>query len=100
MTEPSKPNYTPAGGTAPQRDRHANRRKVHLKFLARRLEGGTSATPEAYARAIQQWQQLPGAVVSVPVTDLTRAQASPTPTDVSAVMSPSAIGPRNEEDGP
>jgi hypothetical protein len=41
------------------------------EFIAHRLEGGAPATPEAYARAIEQWQQLPGAIAS-------RTQISPT----------------------
>ena len=41
------------------------------EFIAHRLEGGALATPEAYARAIEQWQQLPGVITS-------RTQISPT----------------------
>jgi hypothetical protein len=37
---------------------------VPREFLAHRLEGGAPATPEAYARAMAQWQQIPGAVLS------------------------------------
>jgi hypothetical protein len=94
MSAPVQPNPPAAGGAAPQRDRKATRRPAHLKFLARRLEGSAPATPGAYARAVQQWQQLPGAVVSVPTDALSRAQASP------AGTGPGAAAPAAPESGP
>jgi hypothetical protein len=99
MGDPSQPNSPAAVGSTPQRDRNANRRAVHAKFLARRIGGGASATPEAYARAIEQWQQLPGAVVNLPVTNLIQAQAPPTPSDASSGMSVSPTGPPLPEEG-
>ena len=53
--------------------------KVHSDYVRRRLEGGAPATPQAYARAMAQWQQLPGAIASLSATDLTQAQEAPTP---------------------
>jgi hypothetical protein len=35
-------------------------------ILARRWKGSTPPTPQSYARAIKQWRQLPGAVVTTP----------------------------------
>jgi hypothetical protein len=39
---------------------------VHEAYLEHRLSGGEPATPEAYRRAFEQFQNLPGAVRSVP----------------------------------
>lgn len=47
--------------------------RIRQEFSAHRLEGGAPATAEAYARAVGQWQQLSGAIVS-------RTQIPPTPT--------------------
>jgi hypothetical protein len=51
---------------------------VHMEILARRMRGGPGpaigvgpdATREAYARALEQWKNLPGSVVRPP-TDVT-----------------------------
>jgi hypothetical protein len=51
--------------------------RIHRDYVERRLSGGADATPEAYARAIQEWHQLPGAV-SAPTTEVT-GEAAPTP---------------------
>jgi hypothetical protein len=40
--------------------------RVHQAYLDHRLAGGEPATPEAYRRAVEQFQKLPGAVRSVP----------------------------------
>ena len=54
---------------------------LRQEFIARRLEGGAPATPEAYARAIDQWQQLPGAIVSrMSATSIRSSAAVPKPT--------------------
>jgi hypothetical protein len=45
-------------------------RKVHEEIIQRRIGGGEAPTPEAYARALKQWQQLPGSVIRSP-TDVT-----------------------------
>lgn len=66
----------------PRRRRDGRDREVHLEIIARRMEGGAPATPEAYARALEQWHQLPGSVVRPP-TDLKSTQAAPKPKDAS-----------------
>jgi hypothetical protein len=53
--------------------------RVHREVVERRLTGGLPATPQAYARAAAQWQQLPGALVDLSTTDLEQAQATPAP---------------------
>ena len=35
---------------------------VHEAYLQHRLSGGEPATPEAYMRAVEQFERLPGAV--------------------------------------
>jgi hypothetical protein len=46
--------------------RHGRERQVHEEIIARLMQGGAPATPDAYARAYDQWQQLPGSVVRPP----------------------------------
>jgi hypothetical protein len=36
--------------------------RIHEEFAERRLGGGAPATPERYTRAVEQWNELPGAV--------------------------------------
>jgi hypothetical protein len=49
-------------------------RKVHEEIIDRRITGGISLSKEdvteAYARALKQWQELPGSIVRPP-TDIT-----------------------------
>ena len=49
---------------------------IHQEFIERHLGGGAPATPEAYERAMEQWNELPGAV-RVPPTRLTRDETTP-----------------------
>jgi hypothetical protein len=42
---------------------------VHQQILERRLGGGAPATSEAYAKGLEQWQQLPGAVMRPPTDE-------------------------------
>jgi hypothetical protein len=55
----------------------------HALIIARRWLGSPPPTADRYARAIQQWHALPGAVVT-PATDVTNVEtpmsASPVPT--------------------
>lgn len=46
--------------------------KRHASVIERRWIGSAPPTPERYARALEQWQKLPGAV-SRPATDVTGA---------------------------
>jgi hypothetical protein len=50
----------------PRRRRMGREHAVHQQIVERRLSGGAPATPEAYAKALEQWQQLPGSVVRPP----------------------------------
>jgi hypothetical protein len=49
--------------------------RIHREYVERRVSGGADATPEAYARAIKQWHELPGAV-SAPPTEVTGEDAA------------------------
>jgi hypothetical protein len=49
-------------------------RQIFMDMVQRRLGGGAPPSAGAYAKAMQQWQQLPGAVVfvatpAIPVDD-------------------------------
>jgi hypothetical protein len=57
----------------PRRRRMGREHAVHQELLQQRIGGGAPPTPEAYAKALAQWQQLPGSIVRPP-TDL-RVQA-------------------------
>ena len=46
----------------------------HASIIARRWLGSLPPTPERYARALEQWQALPGAVVR-PTTSVSPAPA-------------------------
>lgn len=43
---------------------HGRERAVFLQYLATRWKGSAPPTAEAYARALQQWRKLPGAVMT------------------------------------
>jgi hypothetical protein len=40
--------------------------QVHAAYLEHRLGGGRKADPEAYRRAVEQFERLPGAVRTAP----------------------------------
>ncbi len=40
--------------------------RIHRDYVRRRLQGGAAATPEAYARGVEQWTKLPGSVSRPP----------------------------------
>jgi hypothetical protein len=42
--------------------------KIHEAYLEHRLGGGETPTPEAYRRAIEQFEKLPGAMRATPDT--------------------------------
>jgi hypothetical protein len=48
--------------------------QVHKEILERRMRGGPEPTPDAYKRALEQWQNLPGSIVRPP-TDVTPLSA-------------------------
>ena len=75
--------------------------QIHRDYIERRLGGGAPATPEAYARAIEQGHKLPGAV-RVPPTEVTgepltlnteTGSANPTLVTVPAVGVSQLIAP-------
>ena len=45
---------------------HGRERAVFLDYIARRWQGSAPPTAEAYARALRQWRQLPGSVITAP----------------------------------
>lgn len=66
--EPEPPRHVPDG----------REHQVHQEILERRMRGGPAPTPEAYARALEQWKNLPGSVVR-PATDVTPPAPPPPP---------------------
>ena len=50
----------------PRRRRMGREHAVHQELLEKRLGGGDPPTPEAYAKALKEWQQLPGSIVRPP----------------------------------
>jgi len=64
------------GGEGRHREREEREDvRVHLEIEARRFRGGLPPTPERYARAREQWNRLPGAIVR-PSTDANPVQES------------------------
>lgn len=53
----------------PRRRRMGREHAVHQQIIERRLGGGAPATPEAYAKALEEWHQLPGSVVRPPTDE-------------------------------
>lgn len=62
--------------------------RIHQEYIERRIGGGAPPTPEAYARALEQWNALPGAVPT--------PQAEPIGNDVTPVGGPSGNGEEEE----
>jgi hypothetical protein len=50
-----------------ERHEPSGEQKVFADLVQRRLGGGATPTAQAYTKAMQQWQQLPGAVQFVVV---------------------------------
>lgn len=50
----------------PRRRRMGREHAVHQELLEKRLGGGDPPTAEAYAKALKEWQQLPGSIVRPP----------------------------------
>jgi hypothetical protein len=61
----------------PRRRRMGREHAVHQQIIERRLSGGAPATPEAYAKAIEEWQQLPGSIVRPPTDEKPSAKDTP-----------------------
>jgi hypothetical protein len=62
----------------PRRRRMGREHAVHQELLEKRIGGGDPPTPEAYAKALQEWQQLPGSVVRPP-TDVKPSESEKDP---------------------
>jgi len=45
---------------------HGTERSVYEKYLSRKWEGSDPPSPQAYARAIKLWRQLPGSIMTAP----------------------------------
>jgi hypothetical protein len=63
--EPNEPN-----SDRPQPNSEGREHQVHKEILERRMRGGAEPTLDAYARALEQWKDLPGSIVRPP-TDVT-----------------------------
>lgn len=98
--DPGYPKY-PQKYDKPKHKPEGREHEVHKEILARRMRGGPEPTPEAYARALEQWQQLPGSVVRPP-TDVTPSTPEPAePPDVSQPdPTPNTNDASDEEDLP
>lgn len=59
--------------------RRGREHQVHDEINERRLGGGAEPTSEAFQRALEQWQQLPGSIVR-PASDI-KAPEPPPPAD-------------------
>jgi hypothetical protein len=65
-------------------------RQVHEEIIARHYEGGTAPTPEAYRRALKQWQQLPGSIVRPPTDVQPPAKKASNPSNATSTSQPTA----------
>lgn len=59
--------------------RNTGEHEIFVEQVQRRLGGGASPTAEAYAKAMQQWQSLAGAVQFVAVPSFPDSDPEPTP---------------------
>lgn len=63
--------------------------RIHREYVERRLGGGAPATSEAYARGLEQWHRLPGAV-STPPTEVKGVDAQSLPDEKDGAKSEDA----------
>jgi hypothetical protein len=77
--EHRKPTHKHGGETE---DRGSGERQIFEEQIQKRLGGGATPTAEAYAEAMRQWQELPGAVqfVATPAFPKSDSGESPAPT--------------------
>jgi hypothetical protein len=75
-------------------------RQIHEEIIARRMEGGAPPSPEAYARALEQWQQLPGSVVRPPTDVLPAAKKPPKSPGASSASPPTSDDASDDEHQP
>lgn len=57
--------------------REGTERLVYEEYLSRKWEGSAPPSPQAYARAIQLWRQLPGAIMTTPADLGTIPESTP-----------------------
>ncbi len=85
MAQPKHPKQPQRPGHDRDRDREredsGDDPKRHAAIIERRWLGSPPPTLERYARALRQWQALPGAVVRT-ATDVTVAAEPPAPAEV------------------
>jgi len=75
---------------------YGTERAAYLEFLARRWAGSVPPTAQAYARALKQWRQLPGSVVTAPA-DLGVVPEAPPVDDSNQPPQTPAKNKRDEE---
>lgn len=68
--DPRDPNHSQEPKEPPKHKPEGREHQVHKEILERRMRGGPEPTPDAYARALEQWKNLPGSIVRPP-TDIT-----------------------------
>lgn len=96
---PGPPNQENPDDDGPRHDPEGRERQVHQEILERRLRGGPQPTPEEYARALEQWKNLPGSVIRPP-TDVTPPHPQPpSETPGQAGSSPEQPNPDDRNDG-
>lgn len=61
----------------PRRRRMGREHAVHQQIVERRLGGGAPATPEAYAKGLEEWHKLPGSVVRPPSDEKSGTESKP-----------------------
>jgi hypothetical protein len=93
----TKPKEVHTGADRLHRGTNIDRIKVHRDLFTRRLQGGAPATSEAYARAVTQWQQLPGAVLRVAMPEKSSIRRPPTHFEPSMTVAPQENGSWNEK---
>ena len=69
--------------------------KRHASVIERRWLGSPPPTPELYARALQQWEKLPGAV-SRPASDVTGGKDEPATLEANRGATEPIIGEASE----
>jgi len=80
--EPHKDEHEgPGDKDQPRRRRMGREHAVHQQIIDRSLGGGAPATPEAYAKALEEWHQLPGSVVRPPTDEKPATKTAPEGTD-------------------
>lgn len=83
--EPPKDRERPP----PPRNPDADPVKIHRDYVERRIGRGAPPSPEAYARALEQWHQLPGAV-STPPSEVKGENVEETPNEGESAESEGA----------